>query len=154
MIYIEPINKKWEPGKRLIKSKSERKKFEEFMAKEYIKYVQKAVYEQKYSKNWTPLSPNYYRLKEILGLNLGMWIATGDLISSLRFVKYRRVVTFKRKKHYSGSSRMVIARTLEYGSMLKNIPPRPLFRTVASYMSKHISIYYKKFKEQNESKNI
>lgn len=149
MIYIEVLNREWEPGKLLTKKKY-RKAFEDFVAEEYVKLVKKAIKDQRYATNWNPLSTPYFNYKRRNGLSLNMWEATGELGREIIYKKSSRCIGFdNRKRHHpSGIPLLKLARYLEYGTKRNDklcIPPRPLFRSAYWYMKKHIRDYYIKF---------
>lgn len=151
MIYIEILKVKWEPGKVIMKGspKKDIKRFESFVANQYVELVRKRVEQQKFSSKWAPLSPWYLQLKRDKGWSLKTWEATGQLMKDLK-VKSKNVVGFDNRKRHkeSGEKLLDIARKNEYGNF--KTPARPLFRLVYWYMSKNINIYYKKFMEGGE----
>lgn len=156
MITIEVLNKKWEPGKVIMKeaSRQEIARFEDYIAREFVRLVKERVDKQLYKSKWAPLSQAYLEYKRKNGLSVKTWEATKELIQNLK-VKSNRVVGFdKRKRHKtSGEPYLAIARRLEYGD--HRIPARPLFRFVLMDMSKHMNRHYKRFKEvYDESKEV
>jgi len=87
---------------------------------------------------WKPLSPSYLEYKNRFGLSTKIWMSTGELYRSLEIFKD------KNNKYYVGAPVDTvhsdtdilindIIKFMEYGT--KNIPARPLFTPVRSYMS-------------------
>ncbi len=100
-----------------------------------------------------------------MGFSLNTWEATGYLKNNITiFKKFNNFIAvgFQQKQVYpnSGVQVNIIARYVEYGTNRntingkKTMPARPLFRPIASYISKHISRYYKMYlKELDKVKN-
>lgn len=147
MIKIEVLNLAWEPGKEINKQLplEEQLKFEDWIALEFVKMVQKSVNEQRYRAKWVPLSLAYLAYKRERGWSLKTWEATGELISNLQFKKADRSIGFDAGKRHAGSEEtyLSIARRLEYGDL--KVPPRPLFRQVYWYMRKNVRYFYNKY---------
>jgi hypothetical protein len=151
---IEIINVEWEPGKNLIMDDRTRKKFEAFMAEQYILAIKRYVDSQIRAAYWQPLSIKYLTYKKQQGYSTKTWEATGELIKGLKYDKRKNSITFdKRRRHkVSGKPYMEIARANEYGNL--STPPRPLFRPVYLYMGKHVKRFYQKFlKEVKEDES-
>lgn len=147
MIYIQTIDKYWDPGKRSIHFDTFQAKheFHQFMADEFKKSVKLAIEKQRFRNKWMDLSPGYLAYKKSHGLSDKIWIATGELHDNIDvFNRSRKVITVgfdKRKIHKGSTVRLYkLAHYLEYGTL--RIPPRPLFRNIYLYMSRHVSAYY------------
>lgn len=137
-----------------------------FMAVTLAKEFERAIDTQRYKgTKWAPLSVSYLTYKKRMGFSLNTWEATGYLKNNITiFKKFNNFIAvgFQQKQVYpnSGVQVNIIARYVEYGTNRntingkKTMPPRPLFRPIASYVSKHISRYYKMYlKELDKIKN-
>lgn len=153
MIYFMVINQKWEAGKRLgLKKYND---FEKWLADLYVKKLVSAIDDERYKQVWPPLSAKYFMEKVRKGLSLKMWEATSDLKNHL-YVKNtkkkgaRITVGFNKtlKHKTSGLPYEYLCQILEYGSILRKIPPRPLFRTVLKKMQGRLKLLYKVFNMQ------
>lgn len=123
-----------------------REEFSKYMAGEISKLVVKAIDSQKYSKSWVPLNPSYKEWKRKKGLSTKIWEATGYLKLNIGYnvhTKYIEVGIHPTAKYKNGQSVLQVARWLEYGT--KNMPERPLFRTIIIYVRKNIRYFYEKF---------
>ena len=141
MIYIEVINQLWDAGRTFIHDRKEKREFHKYLSIVYTDEVKKIAWNKRYQLKMAPLSNDYFKYKLESGLHTGQWIATGELINSLK-VKGNYTIGFdNRRKHSSAHIRYIeLARLLEYGTL--KIPPRPLFRLVYIQMSKNIRYYY------------
>lgn len=149
MIYLQPINKYWDPGVRLLAEESPaiRKAFQSYMAREYVRLVKLCIDDQRYKSKWKDLTPGYLEYKRKHGLSLNIWEATGQLKNSLKLFSRGGsiIIGFDRRSHHKGSKAKLIdiAKWMEYGTI--RMPPRPLFRVVYMYMSSNVSYFWKKF---------
>lgn len=159
-IYIQPINKKWRPGVRMLKRDLGDRfddyysDFLEWMANVYKEEIVKAIDNQRYKRNWPDLSLEYYRYKERNNLSLKMWEATGFLKDNIEVMRKRKYVKvgfpfFVLYKNRDVSPEL-IARVLEYGQQRyheegKGIPPRPLWRPLYRYMGKHVRRFWESY---------
>lgn len=128
-----------------------------FMAVTLAKEFERAIDTQRYKgTKWAPLSVSYLTYKQRKNLSLNIWEATGFLKNSITiFKKFNNFIAvgFQQKQYYPNSWVQVnmVARYVEYGTNRntvngkKTMPARPLFRPIASYVSKHISRYYKAY---------
>ena len=128
-----------------------------FMAVTLAKEFERAIDTQRYKgTKWAPLSVSYLTYKQRKNLSLNIWEATGFLKNSITiFKKFNNFIAvgFQQKQYYPNSGVQVnmVARYVEYGTNRntvngkKTMPARPLFRPIASYVSKHISRYYKDY---------
>lgn len=128
-----------------------------FMAVTLAKEFERAIDTQRYKgTKWAPLSVSYLTYKQRKNLSLNIWEATGFLKNSITiFKKFNNFIAvgFQQKQYYPNSGVQVnmVARYVEYGTNRntvngkKTMPARPLFRPIASYVSKHISRYYKAY---------
>ena len=128
-----------------------------FMAVILAKEFERAIDTQRYKgTKWAPLSVSYLTYKQRKNLSLNIWEATGHLKNSITiFKKFNNFIAvgFQQKQYYPNSGVQVnmVARYVEYGTNRntvngkKTMPARPLFRPIASYVSKHISRYYKAY---------
>lgn len=157
MIYIEVLERYWNPGKKLARTENLTQKelanFHYWLAKEYARLVVKAIDDQRFRYKWTPLSPTFLNYKKKNGYSLGMWEMTGELKNAIRVTKKgnKAIVGYLKKKHEDTNLYYVeLAKILEFGSI--RIPPRPLFRLIYRYMSSNINYFYIKYsKEVNRS---
>ena len=157
MIYLQTINKYWNPGRNSIKFRSKKSmlEFHRYIAEEYCRMVKSAITKQRFKSKWADLSPGYLNYKRTHGLSTNIWEATGELRDSLRVTYKTRtkiVVGFDRRKTHSGTKLKLykLAYYLEYGTLRS--PPRPLFRLVYQYMRKHITDFYERFMKINHNK--
>jgi len=109
---------------------------------------------------WDALDPKYLASKKRKGLDLRIWIATGQMQKAIKIIPRRRkklllgytigipgTKKYKAKKgsKTKGPNMAMVAKTLEYGSPTRNIKPRPLFGTVEkeilSTMAARVRIY-------------
>lgn len=150
MIYIDVINRSWNPGVRFIKDKQELRDFHYYIANRYSYLIKKAIDTQRYRQKWADLTPKYLQWKSKHGLSEKIWEATGELKNAIRVyrqgIHYRVGFDRRRKHRHSRVKYTNLARYLEYGT--RNMPARPLFRNIYNYMSKNIRMYYKNFKLQ------
>lgn len=150
MIFIEIIGVKWEPGKESISfaSRAEKLRFEDWMAREFIRLVKLSVDLQRYRAKWSPLSLAYLNYKRDAGLSLKTWEATGELIGALKYKESSRRIGFDNRVRHKDSNEkyLEIARKLEYGNL--KIPPRPLFRPVYLYMRKNTEFFKDKYRRE------
>ena len=128
-----------------------------FMAVTLAKEFERAIDTQRYKgTKWAPLSISYLTYKQRKNLSLNIWEATGYLKNSITvFKKFNNFIAVgcQQKQYYpnSGAQVNMVARYVEYGTNRntvngkKTMPARPLFRPIASYVSKHISRYYKAY---------
>lgn len=136
------------------------------MAVTLAKEFERAIDTQRYKgTKWAPLSISYLTYKQRKNLSLNIWEATGYLKNSITvFKKFTNFIAvgFQQKQYYpnSGAQVNMVARYVEYGTNRntvngkKTMPARPLFRPIASYVSKHISRYYKTYlKEIDKLRN-
>lgn len=97
-------------------------------------------------RRWIRLSPDYAEYKKKHGLDSRILIATGRYVESI-FVEMTSVgkkevvytVTVPDEPHDPDEPNSInlklLARVLEYGSVKRNIPPRPHWRPVATKIS-------------------
>jgi len=113
------------------------------------KELQRAIDEQRYIKNWPPLSVQYYEYKKKKGLSLKIWEATGLLVDSITYWRSndRWVVGIPRKVKYPGTNFPVykVAKMMEYGT--EKMPARKLFYPLYLYLRKHIRVFWNAFIE-------
>lgn len=146
MIYIEVLDLKWEPG-RFLEYKPLRRVFEDYMAKEFIRLIRLSIKKQRYLSKWPPLSSSYLREKIAKGYSANIWEATGELAKTLSYnPRSRKIGWDNRRVHKGGTKSIVIARSVEFGTM--KIPPRPLYRMVYYYMRKNVTYFFNKFVEE------
>ena len=133
------------------KSKSvdpeDRVQFSLWIAEEIASMLVKAIEDQKYRKKWIALSPNYLEWKKKQHYSPNIWECTGMLKLEVKYWRRHDVVNFgigPTKRYPDGTSVLKVARWMEYGT--KNMPERPLFRPIISYIRKNISYMYAKFK--------
>jgi len=103
--------------------------------------------------DWQALSEPYKAYKKRNKLDPRMWRATGQMQKSIKIIPQvrkglllgytigipgRKKYKAKKGSTIKGPNMSYIARTLEYGSPTRNIPPRPLFGTVEREMLKDI----------------
>lgn len=157
MIYLQTINKYWNPGERSIKfdSKKSMLDFHRYIADEYCRLVKLSIDKQRFRSKWADLSPGYLAYKRSAGLSTNIWVATGELRDSIK-VTYKStgnmVVGFDKKRIHKGTKIKLykLAYYLEYGTL--RIPPRPLFRLVYQYMRKHITEFYNRYLKISHNK--
>jgi hypothetical protein len=144
----------WSPGEKTFRSKmpsTEYNKFLDWLAYIYIARIKEAIKMQKYKYKWKPLSVSYMTYKRRHNLSLNIWEATGHMQNSLEVFKRGKykAVGFKEGKYYPNSRLSInkIARYVEFGG--KRLPPRPLFRTLYSYMSRHIDDFYRMYIQEH-----
>ncbi|AWD93021.1 hypothetical protein HSE3_gp069 [Bacillus phage vB_BceM-HSE3] len=148
-VYIQIDKKEWKPGVFMIpiEYKHLSDKFAEYMAKTMAEEVQKAIRRQRYSSKWAPLTISYKIYKTTHNLSTNTWEATGTLRKSITYWKkgdqYIIGIPPRKIYHKSGIPVMTVAKYLEYGT--SKMPPRPLFRPIASYLQKNIRRYWEKF---------
>lgn len=115
--------------------------------------VKKAIDEQRFKKQYEPLSEPYAKRKKQSGGKQGFWRNTEYLVNHIDAWKDSdgelNVGFRETQKHPSGSSLSMIATVLELGYPDKNIPARPIFTPIARAMGKDISIYFKKYLAQH-----
>ena len=157
MIYIQTLNRYWDAGARLLKGypASTKRKFQIYIAKEYVRLVKISIDQQRYRMRWKDLTPGYLAYKKRHGLSLNIWEATGQLKDSLRVVAPRGkkiTIGFDKRLNHKGSRTKIwrIAKWMEYGT--RRMPPRPLFRMVYIYMSSNISYFWDKFMREEGSR--
>lgn len=149
MIYLQTINKYWDPGVRLLDNESQRLKtdFQRYMAREYVRLIKLCIDDQRYKSKWKDLTPGYLEYKRKHGLSLNIWEATGELKNALKVTIRGRsiVIGFDKRSGHKGSKAKLymIAKWMEYGTI--KMPPRPLFRVVYMYMSANVNYFLKKF---------
>lgn len=148
---IPTIDKSYKPMDRSMKSgkitKDKQKAFAEYMAHEMRNALRAAIKNQRYKKQWAPLSVRYLEHKREHNLSLNIWEASSYLIESITVRKYgdHYIVGFPHNKVYPGTRIRVeqVAKWMEYGT--ETMPARPLFGRIYEYMRKHVNDYYKKF---------
>lgn len=151
-IYIQTIDKEWRPGSIMLPLDRRKHlgRFAHFMADVMAEELSKAIDNQRYAKNWAPLSISYYNHKKVNNLSLNIWEATGLLKDSISVWRsnHRWVVGIPRHKRYPGTFVRVhtVAKYLEYGT--SRMPARPLFRPLSIYLSKNVERYWTKFVDQ------
>lgn len=156
MIYIDVIDRYWNPGSKSILphlNEDEVYRLHKYLADQYVILIQIAIDTQRYKSKWADLTPGYAEYKARMGYSDKIWIATGQIRKTLRAREgYRKsyiVVGFPYKKHTNSYKKIKdIAKYVEFGTT--RMPPRPLFRTAYIYMSKHIGFYIGKFLMKNK----
>jgi len=91
--------------------------------------------------SWVPLSPEYKKRKEKLGLDPRTLMARGDYVNSIRIRRTTEntyvVDVPQTVKHYSGLTYKELAAVHEYGSKKAHIPARPHWRpTIRRYQAR------------------
>lgn len=155
MIYIQTINRYWNPGERLLRGKSRQEisNFQRYIASEYVRLVRLSIDDQRYRSKWKELTPGYLEYKRKHGLSPNIWEATGQLKSNLKYRKlgrYNYLIGFDKRLSHKGSKAKLyrIARWMEYGTL--RMPPRPLFRVVYIYVSANIAYFYAKYLREED----
>lgn len=149
MIYVQTVQVIWEPGKNLKLRKY--KGFEIWLAEKFVEKVKRDIDIQRYRSDWRPLNAKYKRYKIRNGMSPKMWEATGELKDQLKVkVRGRIIVGFDNRRHHGGTGLryLELSKILEYGSVNRNIPPRPLFRNVLYFMMKHEREYYNLYRKE------
>lgn len=162
-IYVPQIDETYVPMMSRARIRPELAKvqaaFAEYLAYQLKYELQRAIERQRYWYDWTPLNHKYLQRKLKAGLSLNTWEATSFLKENITYWKNGRsyVVGVRpnlmHPRAYGGAisagganQRLsVIAKTLEFGSPSKNIPPRPLFRPLLEYFRKNMGRYLEKF---------
>ncbi len=141
-----------------LKTKKLEKEYAAFLAEHIVSRLRTVVRRQLY--NWSPLSKTWKAYKKEMGLSTKIWIASGQLIQSVKFWYsardkawivgvHPRLLHKKYKKGgiYSTVKTKVkiiyIIRKLEYGNL--RTPPRPLFTKVFDEFRYNQSFWVKKF---------
>lgn len=151
-VYIQIADKKWEPGKILVppEQKYLLDLFALYMANVMKQQLVDAINRQRFVQKWPPLTVAYVNYKRKRNLKLNIWEATGVLKNSISVWRQGNyyVVGIHPNKRYPGTKLKVlqVARYMEYGTT--KMPPRPLFRPIASYLQKNIRRYWEKFLEE------
>lgn len=143
MIWVEVLDILWEPGKKLKLRKW--RDFEIWLSQKFVEETVKAINSQSLLSKWPPLARSYLAYKKQEGLSTNIWEATEELKKALKVKKSRRItIGFDGRRHHSGSKdRFVdIAKRMEFGSSVSNVPPRPLFREIYRWMDRNLSKYY------------
>lgn len=146
MIYIEVLNQYWDPCKKL--KISQDRDFEIWIAKKFTKLLKQNIIKQRFAPSWKPLNKSYRHQKAKQGLSTNMWEATEELRKSIS-VRGRGdnlTIGFSKRKIHDQDIEM-IATVLEFGSPVKNIPPRPLYRRVKSNLDKAMWLMYHQYKQ-------
>ena len=162
-IYIKIINLyEWQPLQKTPKLKkfiNKRTIWEiEMLQKEFAIYILRlfkslvlfSIKNQKFRVKFPPLSPNYVAYKKRMRGKLGFWEFSQFLQSNLQYWRLKKgsyAIGFKRNIIHpmSGEKLYKIAKWVEGGTS-RGIPPRPLFRPIATSISKHIyDIHFKNF---------
>lgn len=151
-IYVQPLNKVWRPGIKIIPSKySDRySDFLEFMAETARDEIVKIIDTQRYKYRWPPLSFGYYQYKKKNNLSLNIWEASSflkDNLDVIHKVDYL-ILGFEWYAVYPKTlvPAINIAKKMEFGC--NKTPPRPLFRLAIEYLNKHVRRYWEKFKKE------
>jgi hypothetical protein len=121
---------------------------------QYVEDVHKQIIQEAYRRviehidkqdlGWKPLNEEYLLRKIREGYNPGKWIRTGLLKDSIQTFQITDenlwFVGIMGDVKYPDSdiSVALVASVLEYGSQKRNIPPRPLFRTVRREMRREL----------------
>lgn len=153
MIQIEIDKKSLEQAQLIIGNVSMAAKnvlvgFPEFLAKRYRLDLRNNIFNQKFKL--TPLNPRYKKRKIAQGLDPRILLRTHDYVKNIKAKKISRwgwEIGVPQKKHYSGLRYVDLAKTLEFGSIKRHIPPRPvwgltmvkMFPKINSYMNKYVS---------------
>lgn len=90
---------------------------------------------------WPKLSEDYLELKTRRGLSTSTLIATGDMFNRITSHDYGSVIMVglsKKALNSDGESLADIAATMEYGSLRRNIPPRPFLLPSKAKIIKHL----------------
>jgi hypothetical protein len=160
-IIISVTGYRWNPGTKTIRQELtpiEYLHFLDYMSKLLKSELVKAIESQRYamvpgskSVKWPPLTLNYKRYKERVGLSTNIWEATGNLKTHIRIFMRGPwiVVGFGRNDIYSKDTPITynrVAKYVEYGGV--HMPPRPLFRPVVEHLRRNINRYYKKFRKE------
>jgi hypothetical protein len=149
MIYIQVLDRYWQPGLKMLQDLDDRtvRTFQEFLAEEYVRLCKLSIDEQRYIQHWKSLTPGYSEYKKKHGLSPLIWEATGQVRNSLKVFHRGGVIIIgydKRVNHIGTHTKVYqIAKWMEYGNL--RIPPRPLFRSVYVYMSSNIDYFWKKY---------
>ena len=127
--------------------------FSLFVADTAAKMLREAIIRQRYIWLWTPLNEKYKAWKIKVGLLPGMWEATLQLANSIMsywsgsrnawVVGINPLLYYRGTKGKRGPRVLDVAYWLEYGT--RHIPPRPLFRPIADWISRHIRRLWFKF---------
>ena len=155
MIYIQTIDRYWNPGIHLA-TKVDRTEFYEFQlwcSNLFVTFIKACIDRQRYIDKWKALTPGYLAYKKKHGLSPNIWEATGQLKNSLKVLnkynKHNIVIGFDmRAKHKRAKNLKLheLAKMLEYGTT--RIPPRPLFRLALNYFRHNTSYLYKRFQRE------
>jgi hypothetical protein len=93
---------------------------------------------------WAPLKPEYLARKKKKGLSNKTMIATSSYMQAVTSkvnqngtASYAGV--FRKSKNKEGEEIADIAKTMEYGSIVRGIPARPLWRPVYNEMKKYLT---------------
>ena len=133
MIYIQVLDKYWEPGKDAGLTGIKALMYDKKIAKIFVEEIKRNIDTERLRH--APLSRRYLQSKAKKGYSLKKWEATSHLKDSLT-VKRISITTYMvgwdRKLHYNGERIVTIAKRLEYGTM--TMPPRPLFRDTLKQM--------------------
>lgn len=153
MIYIEVLNRYWNPGTAYFDKKDKQglQDFHEYLAEEYSKLIVRAIDDQRYKNKWANLTASHLNYKRKHGHSLKTWEMTGELKNALSVKKRRSlyVVGYPNKFHSGTKIKYKdLAKVLEFGSI--TIPPRPLFRNAHRYMSSNIKFFYSKYLKLSE----
>ncbi len=117
----------------------------------YKALILNAIKTQKFPAKYPPLSKAHLDRKKKHGWKLGFWEMTGFLQRNLTIWKYYKnnyAIGFKEGIVHpeSGTPILIIAKTLEKGSVKRGIPARPLFSPLAAGLSRHIyDVHFLKF---------
>ena len=152
-IVIQTLDKQWRPGIYIADDVGMEKmlpRFAHFMAFVMKRELKRAIKNQRYIRNWPPLSADYYEYKKRKRLSLNMWEATGLMIDSISYWRSdnKWVIGIPRKVVYPGTSVRVykVAIWMEYGTT--RMPARPLFRPLHLYLRKNIRPFWEAFLEE------
>lgn len=143
MIWIEVLDVLWEPGKKLKLKKF--RDFEYWLAQRFVKKTVEAINSQSFLTKWPPLTRKYLQTKKDEGKSTNIWEATSQIKNSLKVKNTGRItIGFDGRFHHTGSSMKLVevAKQVEFGSGVNNVPPRPLFREVYRWMDSNLSKYY------------
>lgn len=161
MIYIEVLDRYWNPGERLIVSEMSEEdilRFHRYIADEYVMAVKLAIDTQRFRSKWADLTPSYLEYKRRNRLSTKIWEATGELKNNIRSRKSSGMnvieISFPKNMKHTGSKSTLleIAKWVEFGTI--KMPPRPLFRQIYIYMSKNIRLYIVRFLNLHSNRDL
>lgn len=126
--------------------------FARHITKLIVGKAKECIRTQRFPVRYPPLNKEYRERKKREGYHTGFWIKTGWTLEHIKAWRYGDVwyVGFPRDaKRPDGTPALKAAWTVEFGSVNRNVPPRPLLRPIAGLVSKSITFHFKKFLERD-----